>query len=110
MPSAWHRLAENRINDAIERGEFDDVPTGQKLDLAEYFSVPEEDRMVVSMLRNAGVRPPEIDLLKEIVDLETRLAVVSDEGARRRLTDELQAHRVAFALAMERRKKARREP
>jgi hypothetical protein len=109
MSSAWHRLAENRINEAIERGEFSDVPAGRTLDLSEYFSLPEEDRMVVSMLRNAQFRPPEIDLLKEAAELEEKLTRTSDPVERHRVTEELQARRVAFSLAMERRRKARGE-
>lgn len=107
MSSAWHRLAENRINEAIERGEFADVPGGQALDLTEYFSLPAEDRMAISLLRNAGVRPPEVDQLREIAELEARLAAASEDAERRLWADALQACRVAFALAMERRKQRR---
>ena len=54
-------IAERRIQEAIERGEFDDLPgKGKPLHLGEDDrSVPEELRMAYRMLKNAGLLPPE---------------------------------------------------
>jgi hypothetical protein len=110
MSSAWHRLAENRINEAIERGEFSDVPSGQPLDLSEYFAAPAEDRMAMSLLRSADVRPAEVDLLKEIAQLEARLAGTLESAERTQLAEALQTCRVTLALTLERRQQGRRGP
>jgi hypothetical protein len=50
-------LAERRIGEAIERGEFDDLPgAGQPLDLDDLDPLlPEELRMAWRILRNAGM-------------------------------------------------------
>ena len=105
----WLKLAENRIDEAIALGEFDDLPGhGQPLDLTEYFSRPASERMGVNLLKNAGVVPTEVELLKQIAALEEALAECGDAAKRERLNAELQERRVALALAMERRKK--REP
>ena len=106
---SWEKLAHHRIEEAIAAGEFDDLPgPGQPLDLAEYFSRPPTERAGVSLLKNAGVLPPEMELLKAIGRLEEALHECADSQRHSRLQTELQETRVAFAMAMERRK--RREP
>jgi hypothetical protein len=121
----WTKLAEDRIEEAIAGGEFENLPgKGQPLDLAEYFALPAAERAGSMLLRNANVVPPEVQLLKEIGALEeaiewaenaepdgrSRRANRSDTPAARlpRLREQLQEKRVAFSLAMERRR--RREP
>ena len=50
-------LAERKIEEAIERGEFDDLPgAGQPLDLDDLDpSLPEELRLAYRILKNAGM-------------------------------------------------------
>ena len=105
---SWEKLAENRIQEAIECGELQPPPAGTPLDLAGYFALPAAERMGLSILRSAEIVPPEIELLKRIVALERALAECSDAARATTLRDELQTRRVNLALAMERRK--RREP
>ena len=104
---SWEKLANNRIDEAIASGEFDDLPgQGQPLDLSEYFSQPAAERVGVHLLRNADVMPPEVELLKQIATLEEALAAAEMDPAKRdRVKADLQEKRVAFALAMERRKR-----
>ena len=64
---SFNRIAENRIREAMEQGEFDNLPgAGQPLSLEEYFSTPEDLRMAYSVLKNANCRPLEVELLNEI--------------------------------------------
>jgi hypothetical protein len=103
---SWEKLAQNRIEEAIAQGEFDDLPgRGQPLDLAEYFAQPATERMGVQVLKNANVRPPEVELLKRIAAFEEELAagLTAEEG--QRVQAKLQEARVSFALAMERRRR-----
>jgi hypothetical protein len=106
----WTKLAEDRIEEAIANGEFENLPgQGQPLDLAEYFALPAAERAGAALLKNANVVPPEVQLLKEIAELEE--AIANEETAsqsNRMLREQLQEKRVAFALAMERRR--RRDP
>jgi hypothetical protein len=108
MSSAWEKLAENRIQEAIENGELEPPPGGGPLDLTEYFALPEAERAGLSLLRNAGVIPPEIELLKAAAALERELAQCRNAGHAAHLREQLEEKRVAFALTLERRK--RREP
>jgi hypothetical protein len=105
MNSAWHRLAEDRIKEAIDRCELDDVPTGVPLVLREYFALPPSERMGLTMLKNAGVVPPEVHILKEAEQLETELDAGTDPARRKLLSDKLQAKRVSFAMMQERRRR-----
>jgi DnaJ-like protein len=53
-------LAEKRIEDAVARGEFDDLPgAGRPLELDDDALVPEELRMAHRILKNANVPLPE---------------------------------------------------
>ena len=106
---SWEKLAQNRIEEAIAQGEFDDLPgRGQPLQLDEYFALPPSERAGAALLKNASVLPPEMELLRAIAALEASLAEALDAGKRTALLSELQEKRVAFALTMERRR--RREP
>ncbi|TMH21980.1 MAG: DUF1992 domain-containing protein [Betaproteobacteria bacterium] len=64
-------LAERRIEEAIARGELDDLPgAGRPLELDDDRLVPEELRVAYRILKNAGYVPPEVDELREIGQLE----------------------------------------
>ncbi|MEP6673358.1 MAG: DUF1992 domain-containing protein [Chthoniobacter sp.] len=110
----WTKLAESRIEEAIAQGEFENLPgQGQPLDLAEYFAQPATERAGSALLKNANVIPPEVQLLKEIAALEKAVAASETAGnipgaPAKTLREQLQEKRVAFAMAMERRR--RRDP
>lgn len=75
----FQKIAERRIIEAINRGEFDNLPgAGQPLELVDDSHVPEDLRMAYKMLKNAGYVPPEISLRKEIVKTEQLLAGMED--------------------------------
>jgi hypothetical protein len=84
-------MAERRILEAMERGEFDDLPgKGKPLDLEDDDPmVPEELRMAYRMMKNAGMLPPDLELRKEILRLSDLLDAVRDEGERRARRREL---------------------
>lgn len=64
---AFEWVAENRIREAIERGELDNLPgAGQPIDLEGYFAQPPELRMAYTVLRNSGFLPPQLYLKKRI--------------------------------------------
>src|SRR5690348_9482534 len=105
MNQAWRLIAENRIREAFENGAFDDLPgKGQPLDLTDYFSTPEHERIGFSMLRNAGVLPPEMELLKEIENLEARLKASKNKEETEKLQREIQVKGLKAAMALEQRK------
>jgi len=78
------RIAEDRIREAIERGELRNLPgEGKPLEIEDLSHVPEDLRAAYIMLRNAGVVPEEVQLAKETVTLEDLLRMCRSEEERR---------------------------
>ena len=101
---SFSRIAENRIREAMEQGEFDNLPgAGQPLSLEEYFATPEDMRMAYSVLKNANCRPLEVELLAEIARLEQAVAAAPDAAAREPLQRSLANRRTELAILLERR-------
>ena len=64
-------IAEQRIAEAIAKGELDGLPgTGQPLHLEDDALIPEELRLAYRILKNAGYVPPEVETLNQIAQLE----------------------------------------
>jgi hypothetical protein len=83
--AALERLAEERIRDAIQRGEFDNLPgRGKPLNLEDERHIPDDLRLAYKILKNAGCLPPELELKKEISKAEELLSSMEDEGEKYR--------------------------
>lgn len=77
-------IAEERIKESMEAGEFDNLPgRGKPIDLEYDISTPADLRMPLKVLRNAGILPPEAELKKEIFDLSQELRSTVDEESRK---------------------------
>jgi len=77
------RIAERHIGQAVQRGEFEDLPgAGKPLALDDDAMIPEELRAGYRLLKNAGYLPPELQLNKEIKEAEQLLACVREPGER----------------------------
>jgi len=106
---SFDRIVEAAIKEAMERGEFDNLPgKGKPIDLTEYFETPEEIRVANSVLKNAGMTSREADLLKEIAELKRVLVAVLDEKKRQEIKKQIQQKQVEFSLMMERQKREKR--
>lgn len=80
MLNAFESIAEQRIHEAMARGELDDLPgQGQPLLLDDDRLVPEELRMVYRILKNSGYMPPEVQTLKDIAELERQVLASTGE-------------------------------
>jgi len=87
----FDRVVEARLKEAMERGEFDNLPgKGKPLDLTEYFETPEETRLAYSVLKSAGMTSPEVDLLQEIAKLKQILTAVLDEKEKQEIMKQIQ--------------------
>jgi len=83
-------IAERRIREAQERGEFDDLPgAGAPLELDDDALVPEELRAAYRVLKNAGFLPPEVEAHREIREIEQLLLRIGDEYERARLVSRI---------------------
>jgi Domain of unknown function (DUF1992) len=98
------KIAEQKIREAMERGEFDNLPFhGQPIIPEDLSAVPEPLRMGYKILKNAGVLPPEMQLKKEIVTLQQLLAACEDAEERARLHRKMNEKTLRFHILMEKR-------
>ncbi|GAB4455912.1 MAG: DUF1992 domain-containing protein [Anaerolineales bacterium] len=106
----FDKLVESIIKEAMERGDFDDLPgKGKPIDLSAYFETPEDVRMAYSILKNAGMNAREADLLKEIAELKQIRAAVLDEEKKKKLQKEIEQKQIEFSLRVERQRRQRRQ-
>src|SRR5690242_6222653 len=68
-PEAIAKIAERKIQEAIDEGKFDNLPgKGKPLNLDDDLVTPPHLRLVNKILKNAGVLPDWIQTQKDIVD------------------------------------------
>jgi len=98
----FSRTVEAAIREAIEHGDFDDLPgAGRRVDLSAYFETPEELRLAYSMLKNADLLPPEVELTKQISAHEDAVKHATNDGERKVATRHLQNLRLRFNVLMD---------
>ena len=105
------KLIEEIIREAMEKGEFDNLPgKGKPLDLDAYFATPADVRLGYSVLKSAGCVPAEVELQKEIETLNSRLAACDDEGQRQAIKKEIESRTLKLNLMLDvsRRERAKR--
>ena len=103
------RIAENKIREAIARGEFDHlVGAGKPIDLEEYFRTPEDLRMAYSVLKSAQCLPEEVELMHEIAALDRELGGAPTDADRARLRRRLRDRRLQLAMALDRQRTRKR--
>lgn len=99
-------IAENKIRDAISRGEFDNLPgAGRPIDLEDYFRTPEALRMAYSVLKSAKCLPEEVELMNEIAALDRELSGCRTEEARSQLLRRLRDRRLQLGIALDRQRR-----
>jgi hypothetical protein len=82
----YEKIVEQRIKEAVEKGEFDNLPgKGKPIPLEDDSHVPEDLRLAYKLLKNADCLPPELLEKKEILQMEDMLAAIPDEKERYRL-------------------------
>ena len=85
-----HRLVEERIQKAQEDGLFDNLPgKGKPLNLDDDSSIPDDLRLTFKVLKNAHCLPIEMELRKEIFNLQQLLTDAIDSESRRERRREL---------------------
>ncbi len=68
------KLVEEKIQEAMEKGEFNNLPgRGKPLNLEEDAHIPAELRMVYRMLKRANVPPEEVLMAKNIAGLQAKI-------------------------------------
>jgi len=88
---AFSMIAERKIREALEAGELDNLPgCGEPLQIEDDSWVPEDLRMAYRILKNAGCLPPELELQKDIMNLQDLLDTIDDDEERLKLIKKLQ--------------------
>jgi Domain of unknown function (DUF1992) len=101
--SVWARRAEAKIVEAMERGEFDDLPgAGRPLELEDLSRIPPPLRLGYKVLRNAQVLPPEMELRRENYSLDRLIEATTDPDEREELRRRRGENELRYALLIER--------
>lgn len=97
-------IAEGKIREAMEKGEFQNLAgAGKPLNLDDMSGIPEDLRVPYKILKNAGILPPEMELEKEIVSLRRLLNCCFDDQERDTLTRKLNEKMLRFNMLLEKR-------
>ena len=84
------KIAEEKIRQALERGELQNLPgEGRPIELDDDSHVPPELRAGYRILKNAGFIPPEMALRKEIAQVEALIQMAQEAELKTRLSKKL---------------------
>ncbi|HOD14069.1 MAG TPA: DUF1992 domain-containing protein [Spirochaetota bacterium] len=101
---AFEIIAERRILEAMDRGEFDNNPlAGKPLPPDGLDNVSPELRMSLKILKNAGVIPEELELRNQITSIEALLAACVQEEEKVSLRVRLNEKQLRYNMLMEKR-------
>jgi len=90
MIQGFEKIVEERILKAQKQGEFENLDgSGKPLKFNESWSIPEELRLAYKILKNADCLPPEIELKKEIRQIEDLLAGMQETSEKYRILKKL---------------------
>lgn len=100
----FEKIAEEKIKEAMREGAFDDLEgKGKPVEIEDWSAIPEDLRMSYKILKNAGMVPEEIQLLKDIIGLNDLLDCCSDEEEAGRLRSKLNERMLRYKFLMEQR-------
>ena len=106
MHDIFAKVAEFKIREAIEKGELKDLPgSGKPIIIENMAFVPEEDRLAYIIMKNSGLIPNEIALLKEIESLEKSIDQCQDVENKNLLKKRLGETSIRYSIIMEKRSK-----
>lgn len=106
---SFDKLVEEKIKQAQERGEFDNLSgKGKPIDLTAYFETPEDVRVAQSVLKNSGFTSREVELLNEIAALKEILAAGVDETKKQEIQKQIREKQIEFNIMMERMNRLRK--
>jgi hypothetical protein len=103
---SFQKNVDEKIQEAIARGEFDNLPgKGKPLDLAAYFATPEHLRIGYSILKSADIIPEEMELLGRVESLKKCLESSTTEIEKKLLRQQLSEKLTSFNMRMEHNRK-----
>lgn len=102
--SLFFRIVEQKIQEAIEQGELDNLPGKGKPLIFDDAHIPQELRASYKLLKNNGVLPVEMELTREIATLESLLQVCLGDDQKATLRKQLNNKQVQLGILMDKRK------
>lgn len=109
MYDIFAKIALNKIEEAIDNGEFENLRgQGKPVNLDYLASVPPEMRAAYTILKNSGVVPEEVQLLKEIGELRKEISNCPDSQQRKKLEKKLFDSELKYNLIMEQTRRKRK--
>lgn len=101
---AFEIIAEQRIKEAMDRGEFDNNPfAGKPLPPDGLDNVSPELRMAIKIMRNAGVLPEEVVLRKEMSSINELLRICASDEEKIALRVKLNEKQLRYNMLVEKR-------
>lgn len=95
-------MVESKIQEAIEKGEFKNLPGfGKPLDL-EFMNQPAHIRIATTIMKNANVLPEELEIRKEVYSLRRQLKDVKDPSERKLILKKILDKSTRYNIMMER--------
>jgi len=99
---------EQKIKEAMERGEFDNLSgAGKPLDLDAYFNAPEDLRMAFAMLKSNEFVPQEVEIFKEIAELDEKIRASDNATERANLLARREDRQLKLTLLLDARRRGR---
>ena len=99
---------EQKIKEAMARGEFDNLSgAGKPLDLEAYFNTPEDLRMAFAMLKSNEFVPEEVEVFREIAELDEKISASDDAAERVNLLARREDRRLKLTLLLDARRRRR---
>ncbi|MEW6417346.1 MAG: DnaJ family domain-containing protein [Nitrospirota bacterium] len=84
------KIAERRILEAIENGEFENLEgKGKPIIFEDETWIPEDLRMAYRFLKNSGCIPPELEMRKEVINMHALINTIDDDKERLKKIREL---------------------
>ena len=105
MDDAFFRIAERKIQEAVENGELEDLPGKGKPLAFEDSHIPEDLRAAYKILKNNGILPVEMDLRREIVSLEKLIMDCDSEERKEVLRKKLTEATIRHGVLMDKRRR-----
>ena len=95
------KIAERRIKEALDRGDFSDLPLkGKPIELENNQEIPHHLRLAYKILHNAGTIPMEMQFKKEITSLQNAIKSCTDKTKVLSLKRELSDKKAAYNILM----------
>jgi hypothetical protein len=79
----FSKIAERRILEAIENGEFENLEgKGKPITFEDETCIPEDLRIAYRILKNAGCIPPELEFRNEVINMHALMNTIDDDKER----------------------------